>query len=193
MTRPTVDDVLMRCAFAWADRGTCTLAQVGAVIARDGRVLSSGYNGAPQGLAHCVHETYVVPRVIPDGSFPPWVVVAAERLTEVDYVNLADVFTYGTTLRRDNDTYTVTRGGQPAPTCQIAVHAEANAVAFAALNGVPLLGATLYTTLAPCLACAQLIVQAGIGRVVAARPYRLSAGIDLLRSAEVEIEVEVEE
>src|SRR5262245_51381249 len=32
---------------------TCDRAQVGAVIIRDGRVVSSGYNGAPPGQPHC--------------------------------------------------------------------------------------------------------------------------------------------
>lgn len=45
----------MKSAANWAERGTCTRAQVGAVISREGRILSSGYNGAPAGLPHCSH------------------------------------------------------------------------------------------------------------------------------------------
>ena len=36
-----------------ATRSTCLRRQVGAVIVRDKRILSTGYNGAPRGLAHC--------------------------------------------------------------------------------------------------------------------------------------------
>lgn len=46
-------------------------------------------------------------------------------------------------------------------------HAEANAIANAARSGARLLGSTLVVTYVPCAACAKLIVQAGIARVVA--------------------------
>jgi dCMP deaminase len=43
----------MKMAEVIAERGTCDRKQVGAVIARDGRIISVGYNGAPPGLPHC--------------------------------------------------------------------------------------------------------------------------------------------
>jgi dCMP deaminase len=36
-----------------ATRATCLRRQVGAVIVRDRRILTTGYNGAPMGLSHC--------------------------------------------------------------------------------------------------------------------------------------------
>lgn len=51
-----------------------------------------------------------------------------------------------------------------------AVHAEANAIANAAARGVPLLGSTMLSTLMPCMACAKLIVQAGIRCVICPEP-----------------------
>jgi dCMP deaminase len=47
-----------------------------------------------------------------------------------------------------------------------ACHAEANAIAFAAKNGVALLGCTIYTTHSPCSSCMKSIIQAGITCVV---------------------------
>ena len=73
--------------------------------------------------------------------------------------------------------------------CRNAVHAEANAVAFAARHGAKLEGGTLYTTMVPCLACAQLLINAGIQRVVAAQPYRDRAGLELLSLAGLQVEV----
>ena len=35
-------------------RSTCLRRQVGAIIVKEKRMLTSGYNGAPQGLAHCL-------------------------------------------------------------------------------------------------------------------------------------------
>lgn len=72
-------------------------------------------------------------------------------------------------------------------TCQTSVHAEANAVAFAARHGVSIAGATLYCTHTPCVHCAMLLVNAGISAVVCALRYRLSAGVDVLRSAGLEL------
>jgi len=37
-----------------AKRATCLRRQVGAVLVMDKRVLATGYNGAPSGLAHCL-------------------------------------------------------------------------------------------------------------------------------------------
>ena len=48
----------------------------------------------------------------------------------------------------------------------LSVHAEANAVATAARAGVSLAGGTAYITHPPCAACAALLTQAGIRRVV---------------------------
>ena len=51
--RPQWDDYFMDIAFTVAQRSTCDRAHVGAVIERDKRILTTGYNGAPSGLAHC--------------------------------------------------------------------------------------------------------------------------------------------
>ena len=54
------DRMLMEMAFTVAKRGTCARARVGAVLSRDGRVISTGYNGAPSGITHCHHPTHRV-------------------------------------------------------------------------------------------------------------------------------------
>ena len=67
------------------------------------------------------------------------------------------------------------------------LHAEANAITKIARSGNNSDGATLYVTDAPCIECAKLIIQAGIKRVIYAREYRLTEGIDLLRRAGIEV------
>jgi dCMP deaminase len=71
--------------------------------------------------------------------------------------------------------------------CTRAVHAEANAIAYAARVGVPIEGASVYCTLQPCVACAQLLVSAKISRVVYLEPYRSEDGINLLKEAGLEV------
>lgn len=51
--RITRDAMLMKMATVVAERSSCLRLKVGAVIAKDGRVISTGYNGSPSGLPHC--------------------------------------------------------------------------------------------------------------------------------------------
>lgn len=66
------------------------------------------------------------------------------------------------------------------------VHAEANAIAFAARHGHALKGSRLFCTLRPCAGCARLIIQAGIREVhvPAAVPATVNAGAHALDLAE---------
>jgi len=54
MPRPAWDDYFMEITGMVAKRSTCLRRQVGAIIVRDNRILTTGYNGAPSGLAHCL-------------------------------------------------------------------------------------------------------------------------------------------
>lgn len=51
--RPSWDEYFMEIAKLVATRATCPRRSVGAVVVRDRRILATGYNGAPRGLAHC--------------------------------------------------------------------------------------------------------------------------------------------
>jgi dCMP deaminase len=52
--RLTIDEYFMNIAEVVATRSTCLRNNVGAVIARDKRIISTGYNGAPRNLEHCL-------------------------------------------------------------------------------------------------------------------------------------------
>ena len=67
------------------------------------------------------------------------------------------------------------------------LHAEANAITKIARSGNNSDGATLYVTDSPCIECAKLIIQSGIKRVIFARQYRLTDGVDLLKRAGIEV------
>lgn len=53
MKRPDNDTYFMKMAELVATRSTCLRRQVGAVVVKEKRVLTTGYNGAPKGLRHC--------------------------------------------------------------------------------------------------------------------------------------------
>ena len=51
--RPSWDEYFFQIAEQVATRSTCMRRQVGAVLVKDKRILSTGYNGAPRGISHC--------------------------------------------------------------------------------------------------------------------------------------------
>jgi dCMP deaminase len=53
MNRPSWDAYFIEIANIVAKRSTCTRRQVGALIIKDKRILTTGYNGPPSGLRHC--------------------------------------------------------------------------------------------------------------------------------------------
>jgi len=132
--RPKIEVVLMRTAFEFSRRSTCNRLSVGSVIARQGRIISTGYNGSPAEMPHCQH---------PIGDYEQ---------------------------------------AETTP-CTAVVHAEANAICFAARHGVGVEGAQIYCTHAPCIRCATMIVNCGIEAVYFCREFRDMSGIDLLRAA----------
>jgi dCMP deaminase len=119
MVRISRDEMLIEMLHAVAKRSSCLRLQVGALIVRDGRVISIGYNGAPAGKPHCTPSTC----------------------------------------------------NEESP-CTATLHAEANAIAYAARNGIALLDSWLYCTYSPCLSCAKLILSSGITLLAFESLYR---------------------
>ena len=52
-TRPSWDEYFAKLAKEVSTRTTCIRRAVGAVIVKDNRILATGYNGVPRGMAHC--------------------------------------------------------------------------------------------------------------------------------------------
>lgn len=71
--------------------------------------------------------------------------------------------------------------------CHKSVHAEANAIVFAARYGIKTLDSTMYCTHAPCDSCAGLIINAGIAEVKYLNSYRNDNGLYSLSTAGVKV------
>ncbi len=53
MPRPSWDEYFMDITLRVAQRATCLRRQVGAIVVKDKKILTTGYNGPPAGLQHC--------------------------------------------------------------------------------------------------------------------------------------------
>lgn len=161
------EDMLMQMARIVAQRGTCSRLQVGAVFAKDGRVVVTGYNGAPPGVRHCTHDTYSYQGDV--SEVPAWLPNSIE-------------LPLGATVYFDGNQISIGSGA-----CSVAQHAEANAIGFAAREGLALGGTTLYCTHAPCLGCSRSLINAGVEKVIYEVPYRLKEGIELLKAVGIKV------
>jgi len=52
--RPTWDEYFIQLAHLASSRSTCLRRRVGAVLMKNKHIISTGYNGAPRGLRHCL-------------------------------------------------------------------------------------------------------------------------------------------
>ncbi len=80
---------------------------------------------------------------------------------------------------------TKTPGGEMEENCYRTIHAEINAIAHAAKNGVSIRDADIYVTHTPCIHCLKVLVNTGIKRVCYEKEYKLHTIKDLLSSANI--------
>jgi dCMP deaminase len=128
---------------------------VGAIIVKDDRIISIGYNGMPSGWDNnCEDEL-------------------------VEHVSTG----YGMPMREVN--YLKTKPE--------VLHAETNAIAKLAKSNESGMGATMFITHAPCLDCAKLIYQSGIGSVLYRNSYRDISGVTFLEKSGIEVKQIIKE
>jgi len=166
--RPTWDESFMRMAKEVSQHSTCCKIQVGCVIVRDKRVISIGYNGTPSGHEHC--EDYFRKMAHPDD------LAKTPDLNEVrvlmDHPNFKE---YHRIYQKSNE-----------------LHAEQNAIAFAAKRGIPTEDCSLYVTHSPCNDCSKLIIAAGISTVYFDIKYDgEEQGLELMKKSNIVIRRQV--
>ncbi len=131
--------------------------QVGAVIVKDDRVISMGYNGMPAGWEN-------------DCEY-----------TETTF-DQRDTY-HSNDWKFDEDKKQFYR----LKTKPEVLHAESNAIAKLAKSNDSGDGADIFITHAPCIECAKLIYQSGIRRVYFNQNYRDDSGVRFLRQSGVEV------
>jgi len=133
----------MDVAERFAELSSARRLHVGAIVVKDDRIISIGYNGMPAGWDNnCEYEA--APGF--GEAVPPLLKTRPEVL-----------------------------------------HAETNAIAKLAKSNESGLGATMFITHAPCLDCAKLIYQSGIGSVLYRNSYRDTSGVTFLEKSKITV------
>ena len=144
--------------------------KVGAIVVKDNRIISMGYNGTPEGWDNtCEDRVYMDPGaggwLSPDEIALQWPFI--ERVGEFD---------------QESRRYKLVTRPE-------VIHAEMNALMKLAGSTESGRGASLFTTHSPCLAhgCAIGIYTTGIKEVFYHHEYRDTSGVDFLRKCNIEV------
>jgi dCMP deaminase len=129
MSKVTPDTLFMNVAEMFAQQSSCASRKVGAVIVKDNRIISQGYNGDVEGGFNCPGKDLCLTK----------------------------------DKRCGGDT----------------IHAEENAILFAAREGISTKGCVVYVTTIPCRFCMKRLFQAGIRKVIYRDDYRDMDGMKI--------------
>ena len=130
----------IKTAETFAELSHARRLHVGAIVVKDDRIISIGYNGMPAGWDNdCEDKVWTQ-----DGDY---------------------------TLKTKPEV----------------LHAETNAIAKLAKSNESGMGATMFITHAPCLDCAKLIYQSGIGSVLYRNSYRDTGGVTFLEKSGIQV------
>lgn len=137
---------LMNLAKDISKRSTCVKIKVGAIITREGRIVSVGYNGSAPGREHC-EDHFNTPK-------NDWA-----TFLEIHHI---------WSIKNE-------------------VHAEINAILFAAKHGIPIDNCVMFVTHLPCTICSKYIVQSGIRKVYYNEEYDGITDSDIFAENFVEV------
>lgn len=126
------DKNFLNIAYEIATASKCVSRKTGAVIVKNGRIVSTWYNGTPAG-----------------------------------YINCRDHFQWGYGPEHHDWSY------------KYEIHAEMNAIVWAARNGISIEGATIYCTYEPCFDCTRAIIAAGLKRIIFREKYKHHTGTEV--------------
>ena len=157
----------MKVAKLTAELSHAVRLKVGAIIVKDDRVVSIGYNGMPSGWDNVCE----IMELLPFNSTLTW----HDKVTQYPYI---------TTFWRDG--HNVDQRYRLITKPEV-LHAESNCISKLAKSNESGDGADLFVTHSPCIDCAKLIYQSGIKRVYFGDHYRSNDGVDFLKTSGIEV------
>jgi dCMP deaminase len=143
--------------------------QVGAIVVKDDRIISIGYNGMPAGWDNnCEQKEWMDQGV--GGWLSPEEIKVMWPFEETSDEDAAPIGRYKLVTKPE------------------VLHAESNAISKLAKSSESGDGADIFITHSPCIDCAKLIYQSGIKRVFYGANYRDDAGIKFLKASGIQVE-----
>jgi dCMP deaminase len=159
----------MDVAHRFAELSSARRLHVGAIVVKDDRIISIGYNGMPAGWDNnCEDKEFM------SGDAGGW----------LDPQEIEERWPFVETSDEDDSHI----GRYRLKTKPEVLHAETNAIAKLAKSTESGNGADIFITHAPCLDCAKLIYQSGIRNVFYRDSYRNTDGITFLERSGVTVE-----
>jgi dCMP deaminase len=156
----------MATARVFAELSHARRLHVGAIVVKDDRIISIGYNGMPAGWDNnCEDKVW-------DSGAGGWL-DPAEFDAKYPYEGW-----------HEQAQRNVRYGLKTKPEV---LHAESNAIAKLAKSNESGLGSDLFVTHAPCIDCAKLILQSGIRRVYFGAQYRDDHGVRFLQQSGITV------
>ena len=160
----------MKTAKIFAELSQARRLHVGAIVVKNDRIISIGYNGMPAGWNNdCEYRDYMSRDaggwLDPDEIYERWPFEEEDFDPDIGYPRRYALKTKPEVL-----------------------HAESNAIAKLAKSNDCGDGADIFITHAPCIECAKLIYQSGINSVYYGENYRNDAGIEFLKKSGVNVE-----
>jgi dCMP deaminase len=152
-------DTYMKTAKLFAEHSSAVRKKVGAVVVKNDRIISIGYNGMPAGWDNNCED------IVWDKGAGGW--LDPEEF-DAQYPYEAWHEEAGRNVRH---------GLKTKPEV---LHAESNAIAKLAKSTESGDGASMFITCSPCIDCAKMIYQSGIKEVFYGEEYRNNDGIDFL-------------
>ena len=152
-------EMFMTIAETVAKQSYAKRLQVGAIVVKDDRVISIGYNGMPAGWDNCCEEKVYADETNYESQ--DWEFVEEDSGLMLKY-------------------NTVTK--------EEVIHAEANAVAKLAKSSESGNDAAMFITHAPCIQCAKIIYGAGIKDVFYRYKYKDEKGLEFLNKCNIKTE-----
>jgi len=157
----------MKTAETFAELSHAKRLHVGAIIIKDDRIISIGYNGMPAGWDNNCEDK------IWDSGSGGWLSpeeIVKQYPYEEYHPEAERVVRYGLKTKSE------------------VLHAETNAIAKLARSTESGLNATMFITHSPCLDCAKLIYQSGISTVFYRDSYRSEDGVQFLKKSGITVE-----
>ena len=154
-------DYYMDVAVRTSELSTAERLKVGAIVVKDDKIISCGYNGSPSGHSNILEQEVMI--------------------TTYEYDRLDDI-------ERERYRFSIILNRWVGlKTLDDVIHAEQNAISHLCRSTESSVDSILFCTTLPCHSCSKIIYGAGIKTVYYKNEYRCNKGLEFLQKCGIEV------